>query len=117
MGSSIAVFIRGTLFNLISERIAKNLRSDLYSSIVNKDVAFFDDRKTGDLLSRLNSDTSVIQDGLSTNVSMFIRSFIFIIAAIIVLFIISWELTLATLGTIIPVIVFSFIYGKKMKNT
>lgn len=68
-------------------------------------------------MSRLNSDTSVIQDGLSTNVSMFIRAFIFILAAIIVLFIISWELTLATLGTIIPVIVFSFIYGKKMKNT
>lgn len=40
--------IRGYLFNLISERIAVNLRQDLYISIINKDIAFFDARKTGD---------------------------------------------------------------------
>jgi len=37
------------LYNVISERIAKNLRKDLYQSLVNKDVEFFDGRKTGDL--------------------------------------------------------------------
>ena len=37
------------MYSVISERIAKNLRNDLYQSLVNKDVEFFDERKTGDL--------------------------------------------------------------------
>ena len=36
-------------YNVMSERIAKALRLDLYSSLINKDVEFFDSRKTGDL--------------------------------------------------------------------
>ena len=33
----------------MSERIARNLRSDFYESIINKDIAFYDERRTGDL--------------------------------------------------------------------
>jgi len=95
--------------------VAFHLRADLYNSIINKDVAFFDDRKTGDLLSRLNSDTSVIQDGLTNNVSMFIRTSVFIILCFAILFILSWQLTLATLAGILPLIVFGIVYGKTMK--
>ena len=46
---------------------------------------------------------------------MFIRSFIFIIATICFLFAISWALTLAMLGSILPVILFTIFYGKAMK--
>ncbi|CDW80051.1 abc transporter b family protein [Stylonychia lemnae] len=114
--SSIAVFYRGMYYSVISEKIARNLRQDLYESLVNKDVEFFDSRKTGDLLSRIGSDTAVIQEGLSTNVSMFLRSFIFIIVSFIFLFILSWQLTLAMIASIMPVILFSVFYGNMMKN-
>eukprot|EP00347_Sterkiella_histriomuscorum_P001240 403372791 len=114
--SSIAVFYRGMYYNVISERIAQNLRYDLYHALINKDVEFFDSKKTGDLLSRIGSDTAVIQEGLSTNVSMFLRSFIFIIVSFIFLFIISWQLTLAMIGSILPVILFSVLYGRYMKT-
>lgn len=36
-------------YNVISERIAKNLRSDLFQSLIRKDVEFFDSMKSGDL--------------------------------------------------------------------
>ena len=41
------------MYNIISERIAKNLRADLYDSLINKDVEFFDSKKTGDLCKKL----------------------------------------------------------------
>ena len=44
----------------MSERIAKNMRLNFYESMLRKDVAFYDDHKTGDLVSRLNSDIQVI---------------------------------------------------------
>jgi len=49
----------------MSERISRNIRKDYYTSVINQDVAFFDERRTGDLrkyqfnlfvVSRLNSD-------------------------------------------------------------
>ena len=120
------MFVRGYLYNLISERIAKNIRGDLYSSLINKDVEFFDSKKTGDLcklcefnvfkVSRLGADIAVVQDGLSTNVSMFIRSFLFIIVAFVFVFIISWQLTLVMMACILPVIIFSVFFGRAMKN-
>jgi len=54
--SSICVGMRAASFNILSEKIAKNLKKDYYASIMNKDIAFFDQRRTGDLISRLNSD-------------------------------------------------------------
>jgi len=47
---------------------------------------------------------------------MLIRSFVSIIAAITILFTISWQLTLAMLGSILPVIIFGGIYGNAMKK-
>ena len=71
--SALANAFRSLIFHSMSERIARNLREDFYNSIVNKDVAFFDERKSGDLrklpliktnsvclVSRLNSDIQVI---------------------------------------------------------
>jgi len=52
--------LRASTFTVLSERIAKNLKSDYYKEIINKDIAFFDERRTGDLISRLNSDIAVV---------------------------------------------------------
>ena len=46
--------LRGFLFNKMSEKIARNIRKDFYESVINKDVAFYDERRTGDL-SKLNT--------------------------------------------------------------
>ncbi len=53
-------FFESLIYDLISERIARNLRYDLYHSLINKDVEFFDSRKTGDLCkyNSLNNSNS-----------------------------------------------------------
>jgi len=113
--SAICVWIRGATFNIISEKIAKQLRYDLFYFLINKDVSFFDEIKTGDILSRMSSDTEVVQNGLSTNISMFSRSLIFIIASIIILCIISVKLTLVTLVGIIPISLLAITVGGKLR--
>ena len=67
-------------------------------------------------MSRLSSDTAVIQNGLSTNVAMFIRSVIFVLTSFIFLFVISWQLTLTIVVSIMPVVIFSFFFGNIMKK-
>jgi ABC-type multidrug transport system fused ATPase/permease subunit len=58
--SSASVWVRGQTFNTISEKIARDLRYDLFYFLINKDVSFFDEMKTGDILSRMTSDTQVV---------------------------------------------------------
>jgi len=67
-------FIREIIFGIVSQKLGMSIRSQLFSTIVKKDVSFYDDIRTGDMLSRLNSDTQVVQDGLSTNVMMAVKS-------------------------------------------
>ncbi len=67
-------------------------------------------------VSRLSSDTGVIQDGLSTNVAMFIRATIFVLVSFVFLFIISWQLTLTIVVSIMPVVIYSIFFGNKMKK-
>lgn len=69
------------------------------------------------LVSRLGSDIAVVQEGMTTNVSMLIRSVLFVIASMVIVFIISWELTLVMIAAIVPVIVFSVSYGNAMKES
>lgn len=111
---------RASTFNIMSERISKNIRTDYYTSVINQDVAFFDDRRTGDLrkfqfnlfvVSRLNSDIQIIQDGLSTNVSIFVRCFVFCVTVIVIMVLISPVLAGITLASIVPIMIFASIFG------
>ena len=108
--------MRAAIYNILSERIARNLRKDFYDNLINKDIPFFDEKRTGDLVSRLNSDIQVIQDTLGTNMSMFVRGVLQIIVMLVILFIISPTLTGTTLAGVVPLIVFSTFYQRCMRT-
>ena len=72
--TAICGFFREIIFGIVSQKLGLSIRSQLFNNIVKKDVAFYDNFRTGDMLSRLNSDTQVVQEGLSTNVMMAVKS-------------------------------------------
>ena len=97
--------MRAAIFNILSERISRNLRKDFYESVINKDIAFFDERRTGDLISRLNADVQVVQDSLGSSISMFVRAAVFIIVVLVILIVISPKLAGMTFAGILPLVV------------
>ena len=116
IASAIFHLIRGVSFNTMSECIGKNIRYDLFFYMINKDVHFFDENMTGELLSRIASDTEVIHGGLSTTVSMFVRSIFFIVGTIIVMMFISWKLTLVLVGGMTPMLLMIICYGQMIRS-
>ena len=64
---TFANFIRGGIFAVVGERMVARLRNDVYGSILIQDIAFFDEHKSGDLVSRLGSDTTLLQNVISTS--------------------------------------------------
>jgi ABC-type multidrug transport system fused ATPase/permease subunit len=72
---SLSSSFRYYYFTLAGEKTVKRLRLKLFSQIIYQEPTFFDQSKTGELLGRLSSDTSIIQNALSVNISMLLRNF------------------------------------------
>lgn len=94
--------IRDFMYGVSSEKIGVSIRERFFETIVKKDTSFFDDRKVGDILSRLTSDTQIVQNGLTTNVAMFLKSLFVIFAVFIILFIYNWKNTLISIAFLFP---------------
>lgn len=112
----IATGFRGYLFSVVGERLVKKIRMDLFEKIIHQDMAFFDRNKTGELMNRLASDTTVIQSSLSVNISMGLRSVAQVTVSFILLFVTSWKLTLVMMTVVPFIIIVVNVYGKFTKE-
>jgi ATP-binding cassette, subfamily B, bacterial len=100
----------------MSERISRDLSKDVFSAIVHKDVSFFDEKKIGEFLSRLSSDITIIKNGLGVNVAALLRTIFLLTIMLIILFVLSWQLTLVMLAALIPTWVSIVIYSRIEKR-
>ena len=114
--SAILNGIRGWLFTLAGERVVARLRNNLFEAIVHLEVAFFDVTRTGELTNRLASDTTVLKEAVTINISMGLRWVATIVGGIVYLFLISWKLTLVMLSVVPLISVGARFYGVKIKN-
>ena len=84
--SAAASSIRYFLFTVSGERVVARLRADVYGRLLEQEIAFFDEHKTGDLSNRLASDTTVLQNAVSVNLSMMLRNFAAVLGGTVMLF-------------------------------
>jgi len=107
--------IRYVLFTTAGERIVARLRTRLFEKIMAQDIAFFDERKTGELTSRLASDTTVLQSAVSVNISMALRFAASVVGGIAFLLYTSPRLTLLMLSVVPPVALGAVAYGRRVR--
>lgn len=108
--------LRYYLFTVAGERIVTRLRATLYEKIVSQEIAFFDQRRTGELTSRLLADTSVLQNAVSVNISMALRNVVGAIGGIALLAYTSLELTLLMLVVVPPIAVGAVLFGRVLRR-
>ncbi|PWA97737.1 ATP-binding cassette sub-family B member 10 [Artemisia annua] len=100
---SICTALRAWLFSSASERIVAALRKNLFTHLVNQEIAFFDVTRTGELLSRLSEDTQIIKNAATSNVSEILRNLSTAFIGLGFMFATSWKLTLLAL-VVVPAI-------------
>lgn len=100
---SMSTALRSWLFSSVSERVVARLRKNLFSHLIQQEIAFFDVTRTGELLSRLSEDTQIIKNAATTNLSEALRNLTTALIGIGFMFSSSWKLTMLSL-VVVPII-------------
>jgi ABC transporter fused permease/ATP-binding protein len=111
----VAVWLRAYLFGVAGEKIVARLRQRLYRAILDQEVAFFDRHRTGELVSRLASDTTVLQQTVSTNISIGLRHALTVAGGLGFLFYTSPRLTAFMLLIVPPVAFGAVFFGRRIR--
>jgi len=116
LGTAIATGLRGGLFTLIAARFSKRISNFLFASIVKQEIGFFDNTKTGEVVSRLTSDTTKMSDQVGLNINVFLRNCVQSTGTCVFMFKLSWKLSIVTLIGLPLVAFISEIFGNYFKK-
>jgi subfamily B ATP-binding cassette protein MsbA len=109
-------FGRGYLLHFVGGRIVADLRLRLYRHLLDQPLIFFDERRSGDLLSRLNADTTVVQGVLTDDLLTFFQNIITVGGVAVIILILDWRLALLTMAVAPLVAGMGIIVGRRTRH-
>lgn len=113
---SIFSFFRVWLFALVSEKAMRDIRLAVYGRLVRLPVPFFDKRRTGELISRITSDVSLLQDTFSTTLAELFRQLVTLVAGVAFLLFNTPKLTVFMLATFPLLVLIALVFGKFIRR-
>lgn len=114
--SSLFMFVQGLIMTNITQKITYKMRNDISEKINRLPMSYFDKKQTGEILSVITNDVDTLSMNLNQSATQLITSVTTIIGVLIMMFSISWMMTLIAL-LILPVsmILISIIVKKSQK--
>lgn len=112
----VAVAARFYYVSWIGERVTADLRSAVYRSMLSQSPQYFETTRTGEVLSRLTADTTLVQTVVGSSISMGLRSAFQFVGGMIMLAVTSLKLFAATLALLLLVVVPLIAAGRRIKR-
>jgi ABC-type multidrug transport system fused ATPase/permease subunit len=113
---SLFSYFRTVLFVNVTEKSLANLRQDTYNHLIRLPLKFFDQKRVGELNSRISADISLLQDTLTTTLAQFLQQLIIIVGGISLLVYTSAKLTLFMLAILPAVVLMVFFFGRYIRR-
>ena len=112
---AVCFFYRSFYFGLAAHRFVKRCRDCSFRCLLQKPLAYFSSHSTGDLSARLSGDLAVMQDMIAFKLSVLIRYSLQVVIAGLLMFSISFNLTLALILVLPILVVTGIIFGRRLK--
>ncbi|MFP4094028.1 MAG: ABC transporter ATP-binding protein [Cyclobacteriaceae bacterium] len=112
---SIFSFIRVYYFAQVNERAMADVRLAIYGKLMSLPMPFFDQRRSGELISRITADVSLLQSTFSTTLAEFLRQIATLLIGITVIMIMAPRLTLFMLATFPVLVLLAVLFGKRIR--
>jgi len=116
VGQGVFSYFRTVLFAVVSERGMADLRNDLYAKIITQRVSFFEERRVGELTSRITADVEQLQSAFSVTLAEFVRQIITLVVGISILVYLTPTLSLIMFLTLPVVVIIAMIFGRYIRQ-
>jgi subfamily B ATP-binding cassette protein MsbA len=113
---SVFYFVRAYLLSFIGERVMADLRLKLFEHLQSLSLNFFNEHRTGELVSRLTNDVSTVRALVTSDVSTAISQLLTFIGALILIIVTDWRLTLFMLVLIPVLLPIALLFGRRLRK-
>ncbi|PAJ74712.1 ABC transporter ATP-binding protein [Pseudoalteromonas sp. NBT06-2] len=113
---AIGTFCRFFLMSLLGERVSGDIRKAVFNKIITLHPSYFEENRSGEIMSRLTTDTALLQSIVGSSFSMALRSFLMLIGGIIMLLITNLKLTSIVLVCVPLILVPMIVFGRKVRK-
>ena len=113
---SAGTYVRFYLISWLGERVSADIRTAVFNHVVSLHPAFFETNRSGDIMSRLTSDTTLLQSIIGSSMSIALRSSISSLGALIMLLATNFKLSLIVLAAVPAILLPILYFGRRVRN-
>lgn len=113
---SLVSFFRVRIFVEVAEKSLADIRKDAYFKLITLPIDFFNNRRVGELNSRLSADLAQIQDTMSSTLAEIVRQLVFLSGGIVLLILVSPKLTLLNLSILPVLVIIAVVFGRFIRQ-
>jgi len=117
--ASVVAFSTALRFYMVSwlgERVTSDIRKVVYGHVLQQSPEFFESTQSGEILSRLNTDTTLIQTLVGTSISMAVRNSLLLSGGLVMMFITSAKLSILILVMLLLTVIPTMILGRRVRK-
>ncbi len=118
VGAALGVFsaARFYMVSWLGERVTADLRNAVYAHVVEQSPEFFETTQTGEVLSRLTTDTTLVQTVVGSSLSMGLRNTVMGVGAMVMLVVTNPVVMTQVLGVLVLVVLPSLYFGRRVRS-
>ncbi len=109
-------YIQNYALAYAGERIVVDLRRQVYAHLHDLTLRFFNDRRVGELVSRLSSDVTLVRTALTNNVAQVLSQLLTFAGSLVLMLVLNWRLTLFILVLAPLVAVVGAVFGRQLRQ-
>lgn len=113
---AIGTYTRFYLVSWLGERVSADIRQAVFDHLITLHPNYFEENRSGEIMSRLTTDTTLLQSVIGSSASMALRSFLTFIGGLILLLVTNLKLTAFVLAGVPIVLVPILWYGRKVRS-
>lgn len=118
VGAALGLFSAARFYAVtwLGERVTADLRNAVYAHVVKQSPQFFETTQTGEVLSRLTTDTTLVQTVVGSSLSMGLRNTVMGIGAMVMLIVTNPYVMSQVLGILVLVVLPSLYFGRRVRK-
>ncbi len=113
---AVGTFSRFYLMSWLGERVSADIRKKVFNQLLSLHPSYFEENRSGEIMSRLTTDTTLLQSIIGSSFSMALRSFLMLIGGLIMLLVTNFKLSLIVMGFVPIILLPMMFFGRKVRT-